>query len=230
MAPMKKRELVISSAGLKKKRAKKERKSQAQSQAMVLYNRAIRSRSRPASTEAPAINLSSLRSASRPRLSSSIANLNGIQYNQEHVSPGNEPVIPRRASTPLEPRTPDRRTPERSSKQKTPVTQTGLLTPPSSGPSTKIQKSVKKTVREKKVSNFRKKLAAAYRAGNEEEVVITGTQINLSNRKRLHFWTAEERTVLCLVKRLLVYLSPLSAALLILCVASQPICVLSLLS
>ncbi|RDI76756.1 hypothetical protein Vi05172_g13234 [Venturia inaequalis] len=200
MAP-KKRELAKAAAGPKHKlpaqrrRAKQEKKTQIISQAIVPYSRATRSK-RQDITEAafkPANKPSTLR---RPKLPNSVANSNGIKYNQEQATSKDELVIIRSdvsQSPPVTPRTPQRQTPQR----RIPVAQFGLLTPPNSGSSSKIQKTVKKTISKKKVSNFQNKLAAAYRA---DEVVITGTQVNTKPPKH-HLWTADERKVLCVIKR-----------------------------
>lgn len=201
MAP-KKRELAKAAVGprhklpAQRRRAKQEKKTQIISQAIVPYSRATRSK-RQDITEAAFKSANKPSTLRRPKLPNSVANSNGIKYNQEQATSKDELVIIRSdvsQSPPATPRTPQRQTPQR----RTPVAQFGLLTPPNSGPSSKIQKTVKKTVSKKKVSNFQNKLAAAYRA---DEVVITGTQVNTKPPKH-HLWTADERKVLCVIKRL----------------------------
>ncbi|TLD35820.1 hypothetical protein E2P81_ATG02123 [Venturia nashicola] len=140
-----------------------------------------------ASTEArftPAINTTALRSASRPEPSGSTSNLNSVNYNNEHITSEDEleiilSNIPQRTSTPAVPQTPRRQTPQRSRNSKTSNAHFGLLTPPGSTSSNRIQKSVGKAVSKKKVSNLYDKLTT----------------------RRCHSWTADERRVLCVLKR-----------------------------
>ncbi|TID23000.1 hypothetical protein E6O75_ATG02174 [Venturia nashicola] len=140
-----------------------------------------------ASTEAkftPAINTTTLRSASRPEPSGSTSNLNSINYNNEHITSEDEleiilSNIPQRTATPAVPQTPRRQTPQRSQNPKTSNAHFGLLTPPGSTSSNRIQKSVGKAVSKKKVSNLYDKLTT----------------------RRCHSWTADERRVLCVLKR-----------------------------
>lgn len=198
MAPKRNRKLAIAAIGPKQKlpasrrRAKQEKKNQIQQQAVVLHNRATRSRQ----AFTPVINASS----------DSIANLNTIEHNNEHINSEDELSImrfdvPLRATTST-PRTPQRQTTAQSKqkqRQKTPIALGGLLTPPNSGSSSRNQKTVKKTSWKKKVSDFRTNLATAY---HEDEVFFTGTQVNIKSSKRSHSWTVDERKVLCVLKRL----------------------------
>lgn len=186
------------------RRAIPKRKGSKASKEVVVHGRVTRSRTVSAETTfISATDTSTLRPP-RPRLSRGIIEIDNSRGNDEVGYPADEPVILRSdllRRVPA-PRTPQRQTPQRSYKQKTPVAQFGLLTPPNSGPSSKIQKTVKKTSSKKKISNFQGNLAAAYH--DEDEVLITGTQFNVAFKPQGHTWTREERAAIVLLKRFFV--------------------------
>ncbi|QDS68821.1 hypothetical protein FKW77_006412 [Venturia effusa] len=179
---------------------------------IVLYGGITKSRRSSPREFKPAIDGSSLRSAwSRDPRDAGLDD----SRDEDAVSAG-EPVTSQfspgqRAPTPFEPRTPPRVTPQRKQKQKTSPIQSGLLTPPNSGSSSRIQKATKKAVSKKRISNFRATLAAVVipqvfedTSSVNDDVQIASSQVNISFRAPGHMWKTEERQCLILLKRFFV--------------------------
>jgi hypothetical protein len=84
----------------------------------------------------------------------------------------------------------------------------GYPSPPDSSHSSEIQKTNRVQISKKGVSNFRANLATASlftpkpaASDDDDEVRVTGTQVNIKYRQPFHSWTLEERKALCLLRR-----------------------------